>query len=232
MYILYCRLCIGALDCVAQAARAYTQTGGKCACRTTEGSWATRQVRNIHLFIIYVCHFYPYVLIRHACHLYVHTIYALYTLCHIHALYIQQYSCIYSYNIHALYSTILINRVHFDGYSSNWSEWYSERDLQAGKIVPIYTHTKPRLEISALRIQHRRKVVPPPPPPTTTTTATTSNNNIHSNSNSMYIQYELVGVPYLIHCESTRSCKHAYSHIVDQALRYATAGESSRIHLY
>ena len=186
---------------------------------------------------------YTQILTAPTCHLYVHTIYIftawilyIYYAIYVHHALYKKHCFVYSYYIHTLYTNILIYRVHFDGYSSNWSEWYSERDLQAGKIVPIYTHTKPRLEISALRIQHRRKLehtIPPPPPPTTTTTNTTTNDNNNNNnnnisgnthSNSMYVQYELVGVPFIIHCESTRSCKHAYSHIVDQALRYATAG--------
>jgi hypothetical protein len=43
-------------------------------------------------------------------------------------------------------------------------------------------------------------------------------------SSSGSVRIELAGVPFMVQCESFRSCAHAYTHLVEQAMRYATPG--------
>lgn len=42
---------------------------------------------------------------------------------------------------------------------------------------------------------------------------------------------ELVGISYSVQCESFRNCQHALTHIVEQAMRYASPGTALRLPL-
>ena len=90
-------------------------------------------------------------------------------------------------------------RIHFDNFSSLWDDWLSEEDFVKGRISRVYAHSVRKIKLLDLNLVHRR---------------------IKSSG-----AVELFGAPFVIQCESVRSCKHALRIITEQATRYMTKTE-------
>jgi hypothetical protein len=115
-------------------------------------------------------------------------------------------------------------RVHFDNFSAKWDEWYSGKDFNDGRLSYVYHHSVRKLKISDLIVLHRRQMTDN----SASNQSESRRSDRHSSDKSNQAaanNYELVGVPFILQCESFRSCTHVYGHIVEQAMRYASIDE-------
>jgi len=117
----------------------------------------------------------------------------------------------------------LYARVHFDGFSSKWDEWYLIRRADSsdpsgyqeypsesmnpsyGRVCPIYSHAARKLRIIELGVHHRQ----------------IAENGIPEKADGVQ-RMELTAIPFILHCESFRSTEHAYRLILEQVVKYMT----------
>jgi ubiquitin C-terminal hydrolase len=97
-------------------------------------------------------------------------------------------------------------RIHFDNFSSLWDEWISEEDFRNGRLSRIYSHSERKIKLEEISVVHRR---------------------IQTDSTGKAI-VELFGAPYVLQCESVRSCRHALRLLEEQSTRYLNREEFVR----
>lgn len=120
-------------------------------------------------------------------------------------------------------------RVHFDNFSHKWDEWFGPKDFGAGRLAPIYTNSQRKLKIFDVLVTHRRTFkshssssLGSQSPLKSSSTQADSNRSLRSGVKTCY---EVSGVPFTVQCESFRSCENFLSHVVEQAMRYASPAE-------
>ena len=99
----------------------------------------------------------------------------------------------------------------------------------------MYTNTLRKLKVLDVLVTHRRVYKTQTPSPSSVLIASAREDNtaitnqqsspLSGAVGSIVTNYEVAGVPFTLQCESFRSCGHFYSHIVEQAMRYATPTE-------
>ena len=101
--------------------------------------------------------------------------------------------------------------------------------ISTGRLMPVYSTSQRKLKVIDVLVSHRRsyKAHPTaavgsrsPTKPTVVQPGQTQGRGVSSVTN-----YEVAGVPFTLQCESFRSCGHFYTHLVEQAMRYATPAE-------
>ena len=98
-----------------------------------------------------------------------------------------------------------------------------------GRLMPVYTTSQRKLKVIDVLVSHRRSYKThaaggrSPAKPTIIQPGQALASRSHEAATVM--NYEVAGVPFTLQCESFRSCGHFYTHLVEQAMRYATPAE-------
>jgi ubiquitin C-terminal hydrolase len=104
-------------------------------------------------------------------------------------------------------------RVHFDGYASNWDEWYGEEAWRDGKLAPLGSKVERRKKRAEIIVVHRKLSEPRFP------SASTANGGSAAAA-SMESFLSIFGFPLLLYCDQTRSVRHLWRSIVQQSARF------------
>lgn len=141
---------------------------------------------------------------------------------------------------------ITLIRVHFDGYSPVWDEWYDQSDY--ARLAPVYSKSARKLKIFDFQIVQRRLSYYLKDPATALTNCTEDGEDVtdtpavaaasvseregenksrrlNCTSDGCAVgKIELLSEPWLVQLESYRSIEHGFQHIIEQALRFLSPG--------
>lgn len=108
-------------------------------------------------------------------------------------------------------------RIHFDGVSDRWDEWFSALDFEQ-RLARIYSQKNRRLKVVQLAVVQRQITLRDSP-------RSAGSQSSPEAGQTKTFSVKVFGYPIMLQCESFRSCEHIYRVIAEQSIRYASPNQ-------
>ena len=108
-------------------------------------------------------------------------------------------------------------RIHFDGVTDRWDEWFSALDFEQ-RLAKIHNQKTRRLKVVQLAVVQRQITLRDSP-------RSVGSQSSPDAGQTKTFSVKVFGYPIMLQCESFRSCEHIYRVIAEQSIRYASPNQ-------